>query len=101
MQSKYSSLNWQLSKGLSVFFSEQYPTAHMSTLRRHPYSLYRLCIVNVVVQVQLLLLLHLFHFLTLKTLWLIIIEGKSKGVRESRLEMKAVDKEWGLPFRQD
>lgn len=58
MQSKSSSLNWQLSKGLSVSFSwsvvEQYPTAHMSTLRRHPYSLYRLCIVNVVVQVQLL-----------------------------------------------
>lgn len=51
MQSKSSSLNRQLSKGLSVSFSDQYPTAHMITLQRHPYSLYRLCIVNVVVQV--------------------------------------------------
>lgn len=53
---------------------------------------------DVVVQVQLLPLLHLFHFLTLKTLRLIIIEVKSKGVGQNRLERKAGDKEWGVAF---
>lgn len=82
MQSNSSSLKWQLLKLLSVWC--QSPKNSLPLLAMFNIStllpLYRQCIMNVVVQVQQLPLLHLFHFLTLKTLRLIIIEGKSKGV---------------------